>query len=345
MRRGTKSILASTLAMGLALAWSIAESPLAFAQPGAGGHRRGGYSTGGYGRGAYLPGGYGRGAYRYGFSGDRHGGYGRSGFGGHGYGGFPGGHGPHHGRSSFGPLGYGHGSWGPAWNMHFGVPVHPYFYELYHGLYTPPYPPTPYDAGYAPPYRRQHQAVNPSYTAPTTSTTGPVIPASGKAAGFQLQAEQAFRERRYEDAARLSSHAIVEDGQNGKLHLFAALTLFSLGEFQSAAATIQHAAGALDRGEWGFVVKNYQQLYRGDDYMTQMARLVEFIEQKPDVSYARFLLGYHYLFLGYTESAREQLAKAVELESRDRLAAELLTMAGGEELPVPRAMERGRKSN
>jgi thioredoxin-like negative regulator of GroEL len=157
-----------------------------------------------------------------------------------------------------------------------------------------------------------------------------VIPAAGQAAEFQAQAEQAFRERRYEDAARFATHAIVEDDQNGKLHLFASQTMFALGDFRPAAAAIQLAAGQLDREEWGFVVENYQEFYRGEDYVTHAARLVQFIRDNPDASYARFLLGYHYLFLGHTDAARQQLAKAVELEGRDRLAAELLTRAGGE---------------
>ena len=85
----------------------------------------------------------------------------------------------------------------------------------------------------------------------------------------------------------------------------------------------------MDRSQWGFVVENYKKFYRGDDYVTQMAKLGEFIKENPDAAYAYFLRGYHYKYLGYDEAARKQLAKAVELENRDRLAAELLVMAGG----------------
>ncbi len=197
----------------------------------------------------------------------------------------------------------------------------------YYGYYTSPY----YTRrSYTVPYVEQHSA-------PAASASRPVIPAAGKAAGFQLQAEQAFREHRYEEAARLSNHALVEDGQNGKLHLFASQTLYALGDYQSAAAAIQQGAALLDRSEWGFVVENYKEFYRGDDYVTQTARLVEFSKKNPDAAYAHFLLGYQYKFLGYDESARKRLSKAVALESRDRLAAELLVMAGGE---VPSAAEK-----
>ncbi|MEQ8789555.1 MAG: tetratricopeptide repeat protein [Pirellulaceae bacterium] len=175
------------------------------------------------------------------------------------------------------------------------------------------------------------------------ASDAPMIPAAGEAAAFQRQAERAFRDHRYEEAARLSNHALVEDGDNGKLYLFAAQTLFALGDYQGAAAAIHRAAALLDRSEWGYVVQNYAKFYRGRDYVTQMETLVDFAKQHPEAAYAYFLRGYHYAYLGYEEPARKQLAKAVELEPRDRLAVELLVQAGGkapetaqlEEAPPP----------
>jgi hypothetical protein len=230
----------------------------------------------------------------------------------------------------FRPYGYGYGYYGPSFGIYLGLPLYGY-YDYYTYYTEPPY--TVYTAPntvYTTPYVEESAPVESTYAPPTVSANGAVIPALGEAAEFQLQAERAFREHRYEDAARFSNHAIVEDGQNGKLYLFASQTMYALGDFRSAAAAIQQAAALLDRSEWGFVVENYKKFYRGDDYATQTAKLVEFVKEHPEASYAYFLLGYHYKFLGYDEAARRNLAKAVELESRDRLAAELLVMAGGE---------------
>ena len=167
-------------------------------------------------------------------------------------------------------------------------------------------------------------------SAPVEPTSnGAVIEAAGHAAEFQKLAEDAFREQRYEDAVRLVSHALIEDETNGKLHLFASQTFFALGEYRAAAAAIQRAAAQLDKDDWGFVVENFKKFYRGRDYVTQMEALVKFDKENQDQSYVSFLRGYHYLYLGYQKSARKQLTQAVELESRDRLAAELLDMAGG----------------
>ncbi len=75
-----------------------------------------------------------------------------------------------------------------------------------------------------------------------------------------------------------------------------------------------------------------------DDYVTQMATLDEYLVQNPKAAHVYFLRGYHFLFLGHKEAARDDLAKAVELESRDRLAGELLVMAGGT-VPEPAAVQ------
>ncbi|MGI6416430.1 MAG: tetratricopeptide repeat protein [Thermoguttaceae bacterium] len=243
---------------------------------------------------------------------------------------------PYHGggrppRSSsfyFYPYSYGYGYSAPGLSLYFGLPFYRY-YDYYYDYY--PYYSAPYYPLYTPPAVTLYGTAATPSTA-TISAVGPVVPAAGKAAEYQRQAEQAFRERRYEDAARLSNHAIVEDSQNGKLHLFASQTFFALGDFQSAAAAIEQAASLLDRGDWGFVVENYQKFYQGNDYVAQTDKLLDFIKANPDAPYAYLLLGYHYLFLGHKEAARENFSRAVKLESRDRLAAELLAMAGG---PAP----------
>jgi len=240
-------------------------------------------------------------------------------------------HGHGHGHSHFylghygWPYWYGYGYPYPGFGISVGIPLYDYYDD--------------YRAVYPANYVDDYGVVDTTPESLTTSATPSVVPASGRAVEYQLQAEQAFREHRYEDAVQLSQHAVVEDGQNGLLHLFASQTLFALGDFRLAAAAIQRGCALLDRDDWGFVVENFRELYRGKDYVTQMEVLVEFIKQNPDASYAYFLCGYHYKFLGYDKAARIRLSKAVELESKDRLAAELLAMTGGEESgttePIP----------
>ncbi len=235
------------------------------------------------------------------------------------------------GHYSYGRYGYGYR--GSSFNVYFGSPLYNsnrYADGVLYDNMLPYYMPyaVPVPVPLTMPYVVE-EVVAPAESVSPVAPNGSVIPAAGSAAEFQRQAEQAFQEHRYEDAARLSNHAIVEDNQNGKLHLFASQTFFALEDYASAAAAVQQAASLLERSEWGFVVENYQEFYRGEDYVTQMAKLDEYLVQNPKAAHVYFLRGYHFLFLGHKGAARDDLAQAVELESRDRLAGELLVMAGG----------------
>ena len=156
------------------------------------------------------------------------------------------------------------------------------------------------------------------------------IPAAANAAPYQAQAEQAFRNNKIEDAIRLSHHAVVEDGQNGKLHLFAAQALFAGGRYAEAVDALRVATSLLPRDEWGHVIENYKQFYRGSNYVSQMNRLVEFIGNNPDAAYAKTLRGFQYKYLGYDEAAQSQLTKAQQANPQDDLAAKLLGSSDAE---------------
>jgi len=158
---------------------------------------------------------------------------------------------------------------------------------------------------------------------------------------YQRGAEEAFRRGNYNLALRLGNHALVETPRNGKLHLLVSQILFANGNYQAATAAIHQAASLLEPKDWGYVVENFREYYRNEDYVTQMDRLTKFIEASPDVAYARFLRGYHYGYLGYKEAARRELAKAVELEGRDKLAARLLEMFGGKTPPGAQEPDTG----
>ncbi len=229
---------------------------------------------------------------------------------------------------------YGYVYRGPGLRVYLGdlsVPWYGYgsttYYERYYVPYYIPYEvPTPYVV---------EEVVEPAVTEPVVveqavPSSSTLIPTTDVAEEYQLAAERAFLDQRFEDAARAVNHALVEDSGNGKLHLFASQVFFALGDYESAAAAVQQAASLLDRSEWGHVVENYKQFYRGTTYVDQMDQLDEFLVKNPDAAYGYFLRGYHFLYLGHKEAASKDLAKAVQLESRDRLAAELLTIAGGQ---------------
>ena len=164
-------------------------------------------------------------------------------------------------------------------------------------------------------------------TQPATVAQKPVVSPQGLA--YRQQAESAFRDGRFNEAIRLANHALIETPKDGRLLLFVSHALFAVGEYQSTAGAIHQATTLLEKDDWGYIIKNYRNDYRGNAYVEAMKKLNEYIKKDPDAAHARFLSGYHFGFIGHEEYARKQLTKAIELESRDRLAVELLKRFGG----------------
>ncbi|VAX41321.1 hypothetical protein MNBD_PLANCTO02-2429, partial [hydrothermal vent metagenome] len=146
---------------------------------------------------------------------------------------------------------------------------------------------------------------------------------------YQQRAESAFRAGRYNEALKLSNHALVETPRNGNLLLFISQTLFASGDYRGAAATIHQASSILDKKEWGYIVKNWRNYYSGNAYNNAIDKLNNYVKKNPNAADARFLQAYHFGFLNHKEFARKEMIKVIELESRDRLAVELLVMFGG----------------
>ncbi len=208
------------------------------------------------------------------------------------------------------------------------VPYHePYVIER--PVYVEPRP-------YLPP------AVSPAPLA--SQSDGRLIVTNERAARYQLDAERAFRQQRYEEALQLARHASVEDPENGMIFLFGSQAAFAAGQYQSAIQALDAATTSLSPKQWGYVVQNFRRLYRGDQYVKQMDRLVEYTRQNPQASYARTLRAYHYAYLGHEEAARLQLHQALEIEAQDRLARRLLAELG-EALPAPPENERSAAGN
>lgn len=89
------------------------------------------------------------------------------------------------------------------------------------------------------------------------------------------------------------------------------------------------AIGGIDN--LGHYVKNWRQIYRNTQYVDAMNRLNKFVGENPDDAAGRFLRGYHFMYLDQTDYAKRELAKVVELEPKDRLAADLISQLTGTE--------------
>ncbi len=281
-----------------------------FSHNGYGGYGRYGYGYRGYGFGYGGWGGYGFGFYPgfgfglglglgYGLYGGYggYGGYGSAwGLGYGGYGGYGGGYGSAWGLGG-GYGGYG-GGYGSAWGLGGG-------YGGYGGGY-----------GY-PTYYNSTVYSNPS----AAQSAQPQTPDTEQ---YISIGEQAFGSGQYQSALRDWQHAMVDNPRNGGVALMIAQAMFALGQYEQAAGAVQMGMQILPEGEWGTVVKNYSQIYPNiQNYTDQVKTLEKARETHPDDPALRFLLGYHFGYLGYPQQAVRELDKAPDLQPRDLGAQKL----------------------
>ena len=317
-----------------------------WSQHGHGGGHHGGHGIGGHGYGGHYRGGHGYGLHG-GLHGHAHYGYGHYGYGhdyGHGY------TGHHYGRHGHGVYDY-HGGYLHGYRHHGYYPHslyhhYPHYFDSY--PYYDWYPSSsislyPWYGFYGvenyqgdaivsrrPVLTDEHVDQDRSSVTTDERNEPPRSTVTAQGLAYQRRAESAFRSGRFDEARRLANHALVEMPRNGKLLLFISHSLFSTGDYRGAAAAIHQASTMLDKSDWGYIVKNWRSYYRGSAYRDAMATLNKFVKENPDAAYARFLRAYHFGFLDQEEFARKEMAKAIELESRDQLAIELLTMFGGQ---------------
>jgi Tfp pilus assembly protein PilF len=139
-----------------------------------------------------------------------------------------------------------------------------------------------------------------------------------KSADAIARGEREFRAGQYQDALRDWEHAMVDTPTNGAVALLAAQALFALGRFDDAAGAVQMGMQLLDQDQWGNVVRNYPQLYPDiGRYTNQLRELENARDATPSDPALRFLLGYHFGYLGYPRQAARELDKALELEPKD----------------------------
>jgi tetratricopeptide (TPR) repeat protein len=235
-------------------------------------------------------------------------------------------HGFHHHRNAFffgfgAPFGL-YGLWWPG-----------LFYDGYCPWYTYGYGACPSVLGYS--YQANGYAYNQlpeTYVEPVPPQPEPeqTIPESApRRLGYAQQGEVNFASGNYSAAVRDWRHALVDDPRNPGLVLLLGQALFQTGNYNEAAGAVQNALSVMPRDKWGVVVSNSSQLY-GDrifDYGSRLRDLEAARQKKPDDPALRFLLGYHYTFLGHTAEAVRELDRLTQLAPQDSIARELRDVA------------------
>lgn len=228
---------------------------------------------------------------------------------------------PFFGFYPFGLYGFGYPYYGLGYG--YGYPYYGYGYGLGgygYGSYGYGYNPYAYYGSYA-------ATTQPAVTQPTTPPSATAI---DNAKVFAEKGESDFKAGNYKGAVYAWRHATVDDPQNGVLLMMLGQALFATGQFDEAAGATQAAMQLLPEDKWNVVVKNFRELYgKPADYTTQLRALEKEVKTKTDNPATRFLLGFHYGYLGYPEHAVKQLDKTLKLAPQDQMAKKLREIMGG----------------
>ncbi len=232
----------------------------------------------------------------------------------------------------------GWGGWGWGWGLGWGWPWggwdwgwgYPYAYSLYNyypnygdyyytypsdNVYSQPYAGTEYSAAYPPADNENYSGVN---TTPTTQQQATQQQTASEAEQYYDQARQYFENGDYQNALRMGAHAEIEAPGNAKVHELLSLALFATGKYAPAASEA-HAAMAMGQiADWNALYGYYNDVNK---YTEQLRALEKAARDNPNSAADRFLLGYQYLMIGAHDDAKAELADAVKLTPKDKLAA------------------------
>jgi len=260
---------------------------------------------------------------------------------GRGYGGY-GGYAGYRSFGSYGGFGRGYSGWSYGRPYSYGYGYRSYGYPYGYRRYGYPYSGYGYGLGYGYPYLGGYGLIyggygypyssygyygydypySSYYYGPSTTIVEPTAPPSAPS-DFISHGTEDFKAGRYNVAIREWEHAMVDNPQNGELALLMGQALFAVGRYDEAAGVVQHALSMLSESQWGEVISSYRQFYGNpSDYSSQLKALEAASRQK-DSAAVRFLLGYHYGFLGYPREAVRELDKALEINPQDQLASKL----------------------
>jgi hypothetical protein len=151
-------------------------------------------------------------------------------------------------------------------------------------------------------------------TAEATAATAP------SDAAFDA-ALSAFKQGDYTAALAGCDKAVRLAPNDSVIHEVRALSLFALGRYPEAAATLNAVLATAPGMDWTTLSSLYGSV---DAYTQQLRKLEDFCRADPDNAAGSFVLAYHYLVGGYPEMAADALKVVVAKQPGDVVAKRLL---------------------
>lgn len=152
------------------------------------------------------------------------------------------------------------------------------------------------------------------------------------------QAMVAFKATDYDLALDHVDASLRLNAHDPIAHELRALILFATGRYTDAAATLNALLAVAPGWDWATMRGLYPS---GAVYTDQLRALEAYRNSNPQSADARFVLAYHYLVAGHTGAAERELARVVELEPRDDVAAQILSALRAEPVEDDPAVAQG----
>jgi len=153
-----------------------------------------------------------------------------------------------------------------------------------------------------------------------TATSDSAPAASPSDAAFDA-ALRAFKEGGYASALADCDKAVKLAPNDSVIHEVRALSLFALGRYPEAAATLNAVLAVAPGMDWTTMSGLYGSV---DSYTDQLRNLEDFCRANPDNAAGFFVLAYHYLVGGHADMAADALRVVVAKQPGDVVAKRLL---------------------
>ena len=210
------------------------------------------------------------------------------------------------------------GSWG--WGYGGGGYVNPYYSAIPAAVVAS----TPYD--YSQPVVVNNYVTNDGDLTDASTVEGGTATAESAPAPSPSDAAfdaalSSFKQGDYATALAGCDTAVKLSPNDSVIHEVRALSLFALGRYPEAAATLNAVLAVAPGMDWTTLSGLYGSV---DAYTQQLRKLEDFCRANPDSAAGYFVLAYHYLVGGYSDMAADALRVVVAKQPGDVVAKRLL---------------------
>ena len=177
----------------------------------------------------------------------------------------------------------------------------------------------PYD--YSQPVVVNNYVSNDGQTVDASTQAPPQAPESDPSLKQFDEGLAQFKAGDYKGALANFDAALKQFPGDPVIHEVRALTLFALGDYQSAAAALNSFLSSAPGMDWTTMSSLYGNV---KDYETQLRALEKFARENPTDPSSHFVLAYHYLVTGAKDAAIRALKVVVANQPKDYTAKRML---------------------